>query len=76
MSSIKDGVIIFLRTNALVRVMTDMVRKVFRVGHSYCVTIPKKMLGEVGLEYTDWAWVELDEQGKRIIIRRRRDNEW
>ena len=53
-----------------------MVRKVFRVGHSYCVTIPKKMLDETGLTYSDWAWVELDKTGKKIIIRKRKDNEW
>ncbi len=61
----------------LVRIwQTNMVRKVFRVGHSYCVTIPRKMLDKAGLTYSDWAWVELDKTGKKITIRKRKDNEW
>jgi len=66
----------YLRTNMLVRkTVNKMVRKVFRVGHSYCITLPKKMLKEVDLEYSDWAWVDLD-KNKRIIIRKRKVNEW
>lgn len=53
-----------------------MVRKVFRVGHSYCITIPKKMLDEVGLTYSDLSWVELDKKGRKITIRKRHDGEW
>jgi antitoxin component of MazEF toxin-antitoxin module len=53
-----------------------MIRKIFKVGHSYCITIPKKMLDEAGLTYSDWSWVEMDKKGRQIIIRKRRENEW
>ena len=53
-----------------------MIRKIFRTGHSYCVTLDKKMMKEARIESLNSVWVELDKKGKRIIIRRRRDNEW
>ena len=40
------------------------------------MTLDKKLMREIGIEYNDWVWVEPDRQGKRIIIRKRRDNEW
>lgn len=53
-----------------------MVRKVFRVGNSVCVTLDKKMLHALGLDGLTSLWVEPDKRGKRIIIRKRKENEW
>ncbi len=53
-----------------------MVRKVFRVGHSVCVTLDKKMLRELGMDGIEWVWIEPDNKGKKIIIRKRTDKDW
>ena len=53
-----------------------MVRKVFRVGHSVCVTLDKKMLKELGMDGIEWVWVELDKKNKTILIRKRTDKDW
>lgn len=53
-----------------------MIRKVFRVGHSVCVTLDKKMLRDSGMDGITYVWVEPDKHGKKIIIRKRKDNEW
>ena len=54
----------------------EMVRKIFRTGHSVCVTLDKKMLRDLGMDGTIYVWVEPDKQGKRIIIRKRKEGEW
>ncbi|HUD09498.1 MAG TPA: hypothetical protein VMR77_01690 [Patescibacteria group bacterium] len=53
-----------------------MVRKLFRVGHSVCITLDKKMLNSLGMDGVTWLWVEPDKKGKRIIIRNRTDKDW
>lgn len=53
-----------------------MVRKVFRVGHSVCVTLDKKMLQSLGMDGIEHVWVEPDKKGKKIIIRKRTDKDW
>lgn len=37
-----------------------MVRKVFRVGNSVCITLDKKMLHRLGLDGITTLWVEPD----------------
>ena len=66
----------YLCTNVLVRVKTNMIRKIFRVGHSVCVTLDKKMLKDLGMDGTTYVWVEPDKKGESIIIRKRKNNEW
>ena len=53
-----------------------MVRKIFKVGHSVCVTLDKKMLINLGMDGLTQVWVEPDKKGKRIIIRKRGKNDW
>lgn len=53
-----------------------MIRKVFRVGHSVCVTLDKKMLQELGLNGVTYVVVEPDKKKKHIIIRKREDTDW
>nr|MBI5455453.1 hypothetical protein [Candidatus Levybacteria bacterium] len=53
-----------------------MVRKVFRVGHSVCVTLDKKMLLSLGMDGLTQVWVEPDKNKKQIIIRKRSENDW
>jgi len=53
-----------------------MVRKLFRVGHSVCITLDKKMLNSLGMDGVTWLWVEPDKKGKRIIIRKREEEDW
>ena len=53
-----------------------MVRKVMRIGNSVGVTLDKKMLQALGLNGATYVWVEPDKNGKRIIIRKKTDNDW
>lgn len=53
-----------------------MVRKLMRIGNSVGVTLDKKMLRNLGLDGITWLWVEVDKKGKRIIIRKRGENDW
>lgn len=64
-----------MRTNMLVR-NQNMIRKVFRVGHSVCVTLDKKMLRDLGMDSATFVWVEPSKNKKQIIIRKRRNGEW
>lgn len=54
----------------------SVVRKIFRVGNSVCVTLDKKMLNSLGMDRLTSLWVEPDKKGKRIILRKRKDYEW
>lgn len=47
-----------------------MIRKVFKTGHSYAVTLSKKLLQELGVDVGDQVAVELDREAGRILIRR------
>ncbi len=53
-----------------------MVRKVFRVGNSVCVTLDKKMLQALGLNGVTYVVVEPDKNKKQIIIRKKTENDW
>lgn len=53
-----------------------MVRKIFRVGHSVCVTLDKKMLSSLGMDGLTTVWIEPDKNKKQIIIRKRGKNDW
>jgi antitoxin component of MazEF toxin-antitoxin module len=49
-----------------------MNRKVFKTGHSFAVTLSKKILEELGLKNGDAVEVELDKDKGQIIIRQGR----
>lgn len=53
-----------------------MVRKIFRVGHSVCVTLDKKMLSNLGMDGLTQVWVEPEKNKKHIIIRKRTQEDW
>ncbi len=53
-----------------------MIRKVFRVGNSVCVTLDKKMLRELGLDGLTYVVVEPDKNKKQILIRKKTDKDW
>ncbi len=53
-----------------------MIRKIFRVGNSVCVTLDKKMLRELNMDSTLWVAVEIDKRKGQFIIRKKKDNEW
>ena len=53
-----------------------MIRKLIRIGNSHGVTLDKRMLRDTGLESVTYLAVELDKKNQRIIIRKRRENEW
>ena len=53
-----------------------MVRKIFRVGHSVCVTLDKKMLQSVGLDGVSSVWIEVDKSKKKIVIGKRAPHHW
>lgn len=53
-----------------------MIRKIFRVGHSVCVTLDKKMLVSLGMDGLTNVCVEPDKNKKQIIIRKRTQNDW
>lgn len=53
-----------------------MVRKLIRIGNSVGVTLDKKMLHELGMDGLTWVWVEPDKSKKKILIRKREENEW
>jgi antitoxin component of MazEF toxin-antitoxin module len=48
----------------------SMARKVFKTGHSYAVTLSKKLLTELGLAVGDSVGMEFDKPGNRIIIKK------
>lgn len=47
-----------------------------RIGNSVGVTLHKKMLRDLGMDGVTWLIVESDPKQKRIIIRKRQENEW
>lgn len=47
-----------------------------RIGNSVGVTLDRKMLKALGMDGLTWVWVELDKSKKKIIIRKRDENEW
>lgn len=53
-----------------------MVRKLMRIGNSVGVTLDKKMLRSLGMDGITWLVIEADQRQKRIILRKRKDNEW
>lgn len=53
-----------------------MVRKLIRIGNSVGVTLDRKMLRTLGMDGATWVWVEIDKSKKKIIIRKRKENEW
>ena len=60
-------------TNVCIHIM---IRKLMRIGNSVGVTLDKKMLHALGLDGVGELWVEPDKKGKRIIIRKREENDW
>lgn len=53
-----------------------MVRKLIRIGNSVGVTLDKKMLRSLEMDGVTWVWIEPDKKGKKIIIRKRTENDW
>lgn len=53
-----------------------MIRKIIKIGDSVGVTLDKKMLSSVGLKTGSEVVVEPDKKGKRIVIRKRDENDW
>lgn len=53
-----------------------MIRKLMRIGNSVGVTLDKKMLRSLSMDGITWFVVEADPRQKRIILRKRKDNEW
>lgn len=47
-----------------------------RIGNSVGVTLDRKMLRQLGIDGATWVWVELDKNKKKILIRKRLENEW
>lgn len=52
------------------------IKKIFRTGHSYCVTIDKKMLKELGWDGLTSLWMEPSKNKKEIILRKKTDSDW
>ncbi len=53
-----------------------MVRKLTRIGNSVGVTLDRKMLRQLGMDGVTYVWIELDKSKRKIIIRKRSENEW
>jgi len=53
-----------------------MIRKLIKIGNSYGVTLDKRILKETDLLNEKYLYVDVDKQGQRIIIRKRKQNEW
>ncbi len=47
-----------------------------RIGNSVGVTLDKKMLRSLGMEGDSFVAIEADAKNKRILIRKRKKNEW
>lgn len=45
-----------------------MIRKIFKTGHSAAVTLPQKMLADLGLKLGDAVKVEVDKEKQVIIV--------
>jgi len=54
----------------------NMIRKLMRIGNSVGVTLDKKMLRSLGMEGDSFVAIEADAKNKRILIRKRKKNEW
>lgn len=53
-----------------------MVRRLIKIGNSTGVTLDKKMLKALRMDGITYVWVESSRDKKRIIIRKREENEW
>jgi antitoxin component of MazEF toxin-antitoxin module len=47
-----------------------MIRKIFKTGHSYAVTLSKKIMEELGLKAGDGVSLEVDSEGKRLVMKK------
>jgi len=47
-----------------------------RIGNSVGVTLDKKMLRSIGLDGATWLTIEVDRNKKRILLRKREEDEW
>lgn len=47
-----------------------MFRKIFKTGHSLAVTLPKKILDELGLKPGDKVVLEFDERRKEAVLKK------
>lgn len=54
----------------------SMIRKLMRIGNSVGVTLDKKILRSLGMEGDSYLVIESDAKNKRILIRKRKKNEW
>ncbi len=46
-----------------------MLQKVFQTGHSAAVTIPKKMLKELGWKLGDYVSIEINPVEKSVVVK-------
>lgn len=53
-----------------------MIRKLMRIGNSVGVTLDKKMLRSLGMGGNTYVAIEADAKNRRIIVRKRKKNEW
>lgn len=53
-----------------------MIRKLIRIGNSVGITLDKKMLKSIGMDGVSFLAIEIDKNKKRIIVRKREENEW
>jgi antitoxin component of MazEF toxin-antitoxin module len=53
-----------------------MIRKLLRIGNSVGITLDKRMLRDLGLDGVTWIKIELDKNGKRIIVSKRLEGEY
>lgn len=53
-----------------------MIRKLLRIGNSYGVTLDKRILRDVDLSSEKYLAIDVDKKSQRIIIRKRKNNEW
>lgn len=51
-----------------------MLRKIFKTGHSYAVTLSKKILEQAGLKLGDAVDVKAEDAGQEIIIKKSKKN--
>jgi len=51
-----------------------MIRKIFKTGHSYAVTLSKKILEQAGLKLGDAIDVKAEDDGQTITIKKSKKN--
>lgn len=47
-----------------------MERKVFKTGHSYAITLSRKIMDELGLNVGDEVSLNFDHEGKKLVVKR------